>query len=483
MSFNLKIQVTRGIVWVQSSTIVATIINFLIIAILARQLSAHEFGVVGTLLVIMNFIQVFSDFGFSAAIIQKQDLTEEQLSTIFLFNIGIGVLFFLACHFVSSFIALFFNVPALEDYIGVLSVAFIFISLGQMFRALLQKELDFRSLFLLDVFSNLIYALSTIVLIYAGAGIWSIVYGFLFFQAGIIIVALPIHPFRPRLIFNIKNVLELIRFGSYIVGEKFLNYLNRNLDYIIVGRYLGMMLLGYYTLAYTIMLVPISRIAGVLVQVVFPAFSRIQSENEKIKAGYLKLLKCISLLTFPLMAALFIYAHELILVVFGHQWEPAVPIVKILSFLGAVQSIGTTVGTILYAKGRPDIAFRWNIFAVIVYACAFWVGRRWGIIGIAVIYTITSCCLLPIIQYLTNKLIGLNWRDFLNNFYEAMRLTVVLVLAGITHKYIVTVILGWDNSVVLVTGILWSTVFYIIFLYKWNRNLVREVFGGFFSHD
>ena len=479
MSNSLRKRVTKGVVWIEASTIFVTVVNFLALAILARLFSPQEFGVMGMLMVVINLIQVFSDFGFTAAIIQKQDLTAEQLSTLFFFNVGFGVVFCLLGYVFSSLTAALFNVPELSSLIKVISISFIFISIGQMFRALLQKEFKFRSLFFLDVITNSIYAVSTIVFVGAGFGVWGLAYGFLIYQVSVIFMAILLESFRPQFAFSLSSAIKLIQFGGYVVGEKFLNYLNRNLDYIIVGRYLGAQALGYYSLAYTIMLVPVSRIAGVIMQVAFPAFSRIQSDDHKMRNGYLKVLKCISLVTFPLMAGLFIYAEEFILVIFGMKWSPAVLIVKILCVVGALQSIGTTVGMVIYARGRPDISFRWNIFAALVCAAAFWTGKHWGIIGVAMMYTIASIFLFPIIQVITNNLIKLKTNDFLLNFVDSIKLTIIVVIAMYIHKYWIARCFHWSDIQTFWSGIVLGTCIYAVYLYKWNHGLIREVMSGF----
>lgn len=479
MPIDLKKKVAKGVVWLQASTLLVTVINFLTLTILARLFSPQEFGVMGMIMVVINFMQVFSDFGLTAAVIQKQDLTPVQLSTLCFLNIGLGVIFFLTGYLLSPLVAVVFNVPELSSFVRTISISFVFISIGQMFRALLQKELELRSLCFLDISTNIIYAVSVISFVAAGFGVRGLVYGFLIFQASIIFMAIFLEPFRPRFVFNLNSVVELVRFGGYIVGERLMNYLSRNLDYIIIGRYLGARLLGYYSLGYTIMLVPVSRIAGVMSQVMFPAFSRIQSDDDKMRHGYLKALKCISLVTFPLMTGLFVYAHEFIIVLFGQQWTPVIPIVRILCVLGALQSIGTTVGTVIYARGRPDIAFKWTMLAALIYAVAFWTGKRWGIVGVAAMYAISSGCLIPIIQAITNNLIKLKVHDFLLNFLNPLKLTAVVAAAICLHKYGIAQYFQWTDVLTLLSGIIVGTCVYMAYLYKWNRDLVREIVSGF----
>lgn len=480
---NIKKKVATSIFWVQSSTIITTIVNLLTIAIFARLLNPNQFGLISILIIITNFIQVFSDFGLSTAIIQKNGITNNQLSTLFILNCLLGIFLFITTFFSSSIIASFFKNPDLTSLIQILSCAFIFMPVGQFFKALLQKNLHFSKLFIMEVIPIIIYSMIAIGLLLVELNVHSIVYGLLAYQISLAITGILLVSFKPRIWINLNEASSLLKFGSWVIGEKLLNYLNRNLDYIIIGRYLGSAALGFYTLAYTIMLIPIYRIAGIIMQAVFPFFSQIQNDNARIRTAYLKILKCISLIIFPLMAFLFIYASEIINTFFGSQWNPSILILKIFCILGAFHSIGTTVGSIIYTKGRPDISLKWNIVSILLYGTAFWFSKKWGILGVTIAYTTTSIFLFPIIQLISNRLINLKTRDFLLNFIDALKIMFIVIIFSILHKTCLSLSFQASALIILLTGLIVVGLAYAFFLYLWNKSLVHETFTVLFSHD
>jgi len=471
---NLTQKTVTGIMWTGSSTATVTLLNFVILAVLARLLSPSDFGLMGMVMVVIAFATMIADLGLGAAIIQKQDVSREQVSTFFFLNIILGIILCSTVYFSSGLIAMFFNKEGLTNLLKVISFSFIIISLGQTFRVLLQKQLEFKSLAKVEISGIIIYGVSSILLALKGFGVWSLVWGFIIRQIGETSLLWIVTSFKPQLVFNLKEIKRLISFGIYVFGERIINYFNRNLDYIIIGKFLGVEALGFYTLAYRLMLFPIFKIAAVVTKVAFPAFSMVQDNNKKIRDGYLYVVKYISLVTFPMMAGLFIVAPEFINVIYGARWQPTVLILQILCLVGIWQSIGTTVGTIQYAKGRPDIGFKWNLFALCFIATAFFVGVKWGIVGVAVAYALVSIILSPIIQSITNRLIGLKWKDFLKQFINPTMGSMLIIVAVFSLKVFIFNIFVLSQFAVLISSVLLGVGVYTSFIYLKERKLIFE---------
>jgi len=470
---NLTQKTVKGVMWTGFSTGSTTLLNFIILAILARLLSPSDFGLMGMVMVVIGFAITIADLGLGAAIIQRQDISHEQLSTVFFLNILLGTLLCTIVYFSSGIIALFFKKYELVNLLKLISFSFIIISLSQTFRTLLQKWMNFKVLAKVEVCGIIIYGISSITFALKGFGVRSLVLGFLIRQTAETILLWFFTGFKPRLVFKLKNTKNLINFGIYVFGERIMNYFNRNLDYIIIGRFLGAEALGFYTLAYQLMLFPISKISNIFGKVTFPAFSMIQNNNEKIKKGYLKVVKYISLVTFPMMAGLFAVAPEFITSIYGAKWYPTILILQILCLIGALQSIGSMVGTVLYAKGRSDIAFKWNVFVVCCTTVAFLIGVNWNIVGVAIAYAIISLILLPIIQNITNKLIDLKMKDFLIQFINqiigaVIMLIFVLILKLLLNNYNLSQIFTLLSSIL--TGII---IYMIIILLKDKRVIIE----------
>jgi PST family polysaccharide transporter len=233
------------------------------------------------------------------------------------------------------------------------------------------------------------------------------------------------------------------------------------------------------------MLTPISRVSQVIGRVMYPAFSRMQENNEKLRDGYVLELKYISLITFPLMGIMFVLAPEIISSVYGVRWEPSVVILQVFCLLGLVESIGTTVGGVLYAKKRADVAFRYNIINSLVMVSAILLGMSHGVRGVAIAITIASVPLAYLWHNKTNSLIGLSWGRFLH----AMRFSTFIAVASLIVLYfgkigLQTLLYVRSDAVMIVILLLFAigSYFFVVFLFKKSlfieaRQLILTLVG------
>lgn len=473
---NLRQKVSKGIMWTGSSAATVTISNFIILAVLARLLSPSDFGLMGMVMVVIGFATVISDLGLGAAVIQRQKLTQTQISTFYFLNIIVGIILCGIVYFASGLIAIFFKKSELGSLLKVISFSFIIISLGQTFRTLLEKWMDFKKLAKVEVSGIFVYGISSITLALKGFEVWSLVYGFLIRHLWETTLLWIVTSFKPHLSFNLKKIKNLVKFGIYVFGERIINYFNRNLDYIIIGSFLGAEALGYYTLAYRLMLFPLSKISHVIIKVMFPAFSIIQNNNKKIQDGYLKVVKYISLVTFPMMAGLFVVAPAFINGILGTKWQPTVLVLQILCLVGAIQSVVTTVGAIQYSKGRSDIGFKWSCVGIACLAPAFLIGVKWGIVGVAIAYAIVAITLFPIIQSITNRLIELKWKNFLKQFINQTLGSMLIIVSVFCLELCLLNRFVFSQLTILISSVLMGVLVYTIFIFLKDRKSIIEDF-------
>lgn len=474
---SLTKRTVSGVLWRGSSNILMTILNFAILAVLAHILMPSDFGLMAIILVVTGFVSILADLGLSAAIIQKQNITREQLSTLFYLNLLLGVALAGSCFALSGVFANFFKHQELAGLLKVISLTFLISSGGQVFDSLLQKEMSFGLLFKIDIVEMIIYGAVAIVFALRGFGVWSLVCGFIMRVIVRVLLLWITASQRPGFIFNLKAVRGYLHFGIYIFGDRVLNYFNRNLDNILIGRMLGAEALGFYTLAYSLMLTPVSKIASPVSSVIFPAFSIVQHDNKKIREGYLQVVKYISLLTFPMMAGLFATAPEFIISVYGAKWQPSILILQIFCLVGAIQSVGTTVGSVQYAKGRPDLSFKWGCLAVVVNATAFIIGVRWGILGVTCAYLIAALVLEPTIQGWTNRLIDLRWPEFLKQFTIQAKGAGLIIIAILALKILLQKQLGVAPLFVLMASVVVGVLIYSALLFFTGKDLLIQGAG------
>lgn len=385
---SLKQSAVSGVRWSLVAQIVRQIMQFLTTAVLARLLSPSDFGLVGMATVITGFISIFNDLGTSAAIIQRKQISDSLVSTIFWVNVIIGLLASLILLVCSPLVAIFYREPRVTEVLRVLALTFIISGFSIAHKAILQKKIAFSILAKIEIISVILGSITGISSAFLGLGVWSLVLQTLVLVSSTSILLWVASQWKPQFVFCVNDLREVSSYSLNLTGFSVFNYFVRNGDYILIGRFLGSQDLGYYTLAYRLMLYPLQNVSSVIGRVMFPVLSQVQDDNVKFRSVYLKAIATISLIVFPVMTGLCVLAEPFILVVFGQQWRPVILLLIILSPLGMIQSLASTVGNIYNAKGRTDWLFIWGIVTGFLAIIAFIIGLHWGIIGVASAYAI-----------------------------------------------------------------------------------------------
>ncbi len=428
---NLRDRTLSGIGWSGIAHIVRQLLLFVVSVILARLLSPREFGLIAMVIVFTGFAELFGDMGLGAALIQKLNLKRSHLSSVFWVNLITGVALTGIVIAVAPLIASFYGEPALKPLAMVIAFNFLIGSFKVVQNALLQKEMNFRKIAMVEISAALIAGAIAVTMALTGFGVWSLVAQSILLTTISVIVLWFISPWRPDLSWNFKALKELLGFSSNLLGFNVLNYWVRNLDNLLIGKFIGSSPLGIYSRAYSLMLLPVTQISHVVSRVMFPALSSIQKDIVKVKRIYLRSTRIIALVTFPMMAGLFVLAEPFILTVLGSKWGEVIPILRLFCITGMGQSIGTTVGWIYTSQGRTDIQFKWGICSGIVRAIAFIIGLRWGILGVATAYVLSGYVILWYPAWaIPGRLINLKFSEMLKNisgtFFCAIAMSAVM---------------------------------------------------------
>lgn len=394
---NLKSKVKHGLKWTFVDQILSQVIFLIFSIFLARILSPSTFGIIGMITVFSNFAILFIDLGFSAALIQKKEVTEAHFSSVFWLNVAIGIVMYFLFYIGAPFISAFYNQPELTLLIRVICLSFIVTSFSSIQANLLIKNLEFKKKVIINWIAMSIGYLIAFILAYKGYGVWALVVMTLATSILNSILYWIVSSWTPLLIFDWKKIKELSHYGLNFLGDTSINYWSRNYDNFIIAKVLGSNDLGIYSRAYSLMLLPLRNITTIVTKVMFPAFSQKQDDLVVLKKYYLNIILYIALITFPIMIGLSLVSTEFVLLFFGRKWMAMVPVLSILSGLGAIQSIISLNGLIYNSLGKTNIAFKVSLISNIVLIIAFTIGVNYGIIGISYSYLIASLVLfLPI---------------------------------------------------------------------------------------
>lgn len=382
-----------GVIWSAVSQGIRLAAQVAGMVVLARLLPASDFGLVAMSSIVTGLATLFRDFGTAAAVIQRIEVSPDLLDSVFWFNIAVGSLLAVGIIGSAPLVARLFLEPRLVGLLVVSSIAFPLNSLGLVHQSLMERASNFRVVALIEGAGALSGLGAALFGAWSGMGAYSLILqsvtsaligATLFWMAS---------AWRPRSWGSRKEIRSIYRFSGNLVGFNFFNYFARNADNMLVGRFLGAADLGYYTMAYRLMLWPLQNISSVVTRALLPVFSRMQSDRERLSSAYVKATAAMTLVSAPIMLGLFFLREPFIRVVLGPEWHPVATLLLWMAPIGLLQSVGTTTGTLYISLGRTDVMLRWGIIASTAAVVSFGIGIQWGLMGLVISYAIVSCLL------------------------------------------------------------------------------------------
>jgi O-antigen/teichoic acid export membrane protein len=425
---SLKQKTISGVKWTTLSTVIVTLVQLAQLAILARFLNPTDFGLMALVMVVIGFSQAFLDMGISNAIIHKQKITHEQLSTLYWVNVLAGVVLFVVICAVAPFVASFYHESELIKLTILVGITFLIQPFGQQFMVLWQKEMRFREIAKIDIINKLISFVASVWFAYDGYGVYALVYGTI--VASVVstlqYMILGLREHRPSFIFRPSEIKEFMSFGAYQMGERTINYFNYQIDTMLIGKLLGMEALGIYNIAKQLIMRPAQVFNPIITKVTFPAMAKIQDDLPKLKEVYLKTINYLSSVNFPVYAFIFIFANDITFVLFGVKWLAAVPIIQILSIWGALRSTGNPVGSLLLARGKANWGFWWNLGLFFYVPVGIYVGSHWGLVGISwVLIALQFSLTTPNWYFLVKPLCGAGFVEYHMQIFKPALIAMV----------------------------------------------------------
>lgn len=432
---SLREQAAKGVVWSVIQKWGREAVSFLVFVVLSRVLAPEAFGLVALATVFTAFVQIFLDQGFSAAIVQRRELEREHLDTAFWISVLTGILLTIGGVALSGWIAQFFGEPRLGPVLRWLSLSFIVSALSSTQIAILQRNLAFKSLAARSLVATVAGGIVGVIMAFAGYGVWSLVAQNLANGVAGALVLWQASDWRPGFNVSRTHYKELFVFGVSIVGNNILNVLTRRSDDFLIGYFLGPRLLGYYTIGYRLLLVMMRLVTGITNSVAFPAFSRLQHNPDRMLGAFYSVTQYTSLLAFPVFIGLATLAPELVPALFGEKWAPSIPVMRILAFVGILQSVLFFNGTVLKASGKPSWQFNIMLLNFVCSLIGFLIAVRWGIVAVAASFVIVGYLVAPISFVAVRRVIEIDFKTYLRQFVAPLSasLTMVAVIVGLKY--------------------------------------------------
>ncbi len=409
---NLKEQVISGVAWSTVARVLQQVGQILFSVLLARLLFPKDYGLIGMVWVFAGFADIFSDFGFRTALIEKRTLEERHLNSIFWLTLVLGSALTAAFIRLSPYIAAFYHEPLLQPLCGMVAFNYFLRSFGVVPRALLQRRMAFGALARVEILTTFLSGSVAVFFAISGWRVWSLVAQILTTGFASSAMVFLVSGWRPRISFQFSAVNELLHYSANLVGFNCINYWARNADDLIIGKMLGASSVGIYNRAYTLMLLPISQVISVISDVMFTALSAIQDNKPQVKGVYLRAMGIITLIAFPMMMGMYVTAAPFILLLYGTQWMEVVPILRILCAVGLLQSLCSPAGWLYTSQGRTDWMFRWGAVGSGTLVAGIFGGALFGTVySITVGYALANFVIFYPAIAIPGKLIDLKFKE------------------------------------------------------------------------
>jgi O-antigen/teichoic acid export membrane protein len=479
---NLKQQAVKSIKWTTLQTGIVAGTGPVLHIIKARFLVPEEFAYIAIIMIFIGLFKLLENFGISQAVIQRDSLDSEEASSLFIFNIILSLLFGAALYFISPFIASFFSLSKLDYYLKLTSIIVVIGGPSNLFRALLQKNLNFKELSIIDIGRNIFLLGFVTTMLIIGYGVLGVIYGNIiatvlstFF---IIILSfkyryISIYPY-----FNVNKLIPFLKFGIYVSGKQILTFFSHRADEVVIGYFLAPEILGIYYFGKHLLEKLRELITSSFGKVLFPVFSKLKNDKDKLSRAYKNISIYIAFLSFPLFVGVAATSHLFIPLIFGEQWSDSVIVVQVFSLVMLFMILTANVSTsLLYSVNKPAIVFYNDLATISIYFVGLLKFAHQGLVAVLITYSIYIIVKTIILQYFANIKLDHTLLSYLNIIKPAVVLSVGMVIIILLFQLFTSTFLNGYYQ--LIGSIIIGSLSYAAMAYIFERNIIVELKNAF----
>lgn len=468
---SLRDEVLEGSLWTALGRYSSKGITFLVTAVLSRMLPPEDFGVVGMVVAVTSFAGLLAEAGIGSAVIQKEGLDDEDLSTVFWLSLLVGGGLAALLLGGAPLIGDLYRDQRVVDVTRVISAKFFLLGIITVPMALLKKSFRFREIAGVKASAAGTAGVLAVVLAMQGAGYWALVAQILVTSLLQVVGLGLVMDWRPGAVFRTTAVRKVVGYSGFVLGSNSVNYWSRRADDLLVGRVLGASQLGFYEHAYTLMMVPLQLLTYVTQPVLHPVLVSVKEDVERMRRAYLELTEFLGLVSFPVAALLAVLAGPLVLVIWGPQWDPTVDVFRVLALLAALQPVVSTAGSIFMVRDRTRLMLLVSTVNMVALIAAFVIGLSGGIVGVAVGFGVAYLLVVaPLTLYvIVVTLLEGSVTSILRIFVRPVAAGVVVGLASLLTYELVAPYLG-KVLVLLVVSVAATGAHLLYLRYRaWDR--------------
>jgi O-antigen/teichoic acid export membrane protein len=412
----IKKGVVSGVKWTSTGTIVIAVVAILKLSVLARFLDKADFGLMALVTFVMGFMNLFNDMGLTSAILHKQNITDKEYASLYWLNIGFSLILYILLCGLTPLVSLFYEESQLNILIPLLGLNLLISAIGRIFKTIESKHLKFKVITIFEIIAAIVSLCFAIYLAMNDYGVYTLVYSALlqyslqnlmYFIYGLKKYGLLLH-------FEYKETKPFLKIGVYQVGGQVVNYFNRDLDILIIGKFFSQDILGGYSLAKQLISRPSQIINPILSKVASPALAKFQNKKEELKKNYLRLVSIVAKVNILVYCITILAAKYIVQIFYGSDFESITSLVQILSIYMIFRAIGNPIGSLVVATGKTNLEFYWNCVTLLILPIFIYSGSKLGINEVAWALSMAMIILFyPSWKLLVNKMTGATFKEYL----------------------------------------------------------------------
>lgn len=395
--------VQAGAIVTGSSQAVVALCQIVSVIVLSRLLTPSDFGIVAMSWPVIGLLSIFQDFGLTQATVQRPGITREDVNFLFWLNVGISGVVALAIFATAPLAAAFYSEPKIAALLMAMSCLVLIQGLGAQHTALLNRRMRFPALSAMEVTGALGGLATSVTWALLSPSYWALFGGSLVTVLLPVIIAWTLSGWRPGLPHRAEGARALVNFGAGLTGFNLSNFVARNADNVLIGRFLGGAPLGLYDRAYKLMLMPLRQATNPLARVMVPTLSRLSDDPARYRQAYLTVVPLLLIALVPGIAALIIVAPTFIPFLLGPEWQESALIFSALGFAGLLQPLNNPAGWLFISQGRSRDFMIWGVVTAATSVAAFVIGLPYGVYGVAVCYTISEYLRTPFLWWFIGR--------------------------------------------------------------------------------
>jgi len=463
-----------GLAWTGGMKWVTQVLAWASTLIVARLLSPADYGIISMASAYLGLITIATEFGIGTAIVTLRQLSQDQLAQLNTMSVALGVAGFAASIAAAVPLGWFYRAPQLPAVVIILSLTFVISAFKSVPSSLLQRELRFRLLSLIDGVRALVLSVTTVLFALAGLQYWTLVLGAILsttIQAALTLAVRPCSFRFPRW----ESLRHAITISGHLLVNRMCWYIYSNADFVIAGRFLGQNELGAYSVGWTLASTPLQQTTSLVGTVTSAFLSAVQTEYATVRRYLLNLTEGLALITFPLTIGLALVANDFVLLALGAKWQAVVPPLRLLALYASVRSITPLLPHVLNVTGETRFGMELSLVCVVLYPTAFYVGSHWGTIGIAAAWMLVDPIVnLPVYRRVFQKL-QLSTVEYLKALRPAIAGSLLMTLGVLLVKLFLTP--TWPLALRFATQVFSGAAVYLGTLMIFHGERVRALYA------